>query len=121
MHRQAFGAPGGPTATLECPFGLVVGDRIRRNCGDFIRSTLPVFTPEMWLAGLQAATGSADSLTKAFSGQPKADHFGPINRKGEAVSTKATQGQDRCLAFSWFRAGTTSNGPASRFHELNVQ
>ena len=75
----------------------------------------------MWLAGLQAATGSADSLTKAFSGQPKADHFGPINRKGEAVSTKAMQGQDRCLAFSWSRARVTSYGPASRLRKLYVQ
>jgi hypothetical protein len=40
------------------------------------------------------------------------DHFGPINRNGEAVTSKATQGQDCCLSISWFRADTTSSGPA---------
>jgi hypothetical protein len=30
---------------------------VTRNCEDFIRSMLPVFTPEVWLAVLQADIG----------------------------------------------------------------
>jgi hypothetical protein len=39
-----------------------------------------------------------------------ASSFGPIIRKDKAVTSKATQGQDRCLAFYWFRSDTTSSG-----------
>ena len=49
-------------------------------------------------------------LERHLAGKPKADHFGPINRKGEAVSSKARPGL--LFGFSWLRAYATSPGPA---------
>ena len=98
MRRQASGAPRAPMADLESPLGLVVGGRCPCSllrCG--------------WLH-CRPLSGSAAFPIKAWCGQPKADHFGPINRKGEAVSSKARPGL--LFGFSWLRADTTSPGPA---------
>ena len=107
MRRQASGAPRAPMADLESPLGLVVGGRC------------PCSLPWCGWLHCRPLSGSADFLRKAFSGQPKADHFGPINRKGEAVPSKARPGP--LFGFSWLRADITSNSPAPRFRELYVQ
>ena len=80
MRRQASGAPRAPTADLESPLGLVVGGRC------------PCSLPRCGWLHCRPISGSAAFPIKAWCGQPKADHFGPINRKGEAVSSKARPG-----------------------------
>ena len=94
-------------ADLESPLGLVVGGRC------------PCSLPRCGWLHCRPLSGSAAFPINAWCGQPKADHFGPINRKGEAVSSKARPGL--LFGFSWLRADITSNGPAPRFRELYVQ
>ena len=66
MHRQASGAPRAPMADLESPF--------RACCG----GTLPVFTPVVWLAALQADIGqrrlSNKGMVRAAQGGPLRPH-----------------------------------------------